>query len=467
MRHRTILSIGAALASAALMAAACGKDGDKRAKPSDQTATSADKKTAGSHPFAGASLALPEELAALRWDASVEENQKLLGADSTRIDSKAHDGVVYVLRSNNKDKVLTAVEIVTELELEPILTKAWGAPVKDKDGVAYWFNADSGLRGHISKYGDGKELDIDRYQSLEKHLGKKGFAFAFAEGKALLGSSIEGLKPVWGEKLCDYEEKAQKLLDAYKARAEDSLNSLPDAYSRKLDLCWGLPRGMESYSRPDALIIGKDGKVASYGISVDTGGSAELVARTVAILDNKLGEAVLLDHEKRVERYYFEPELRLRVVVTVWKDNKQVSIKYSPYLPLDELFGGDGPGLGIETEGTLGTFESAQKSDPEHFQQAGVLASLIYPPTDFAQNQTEIDLNRYAKAKKVHEYRVVLHYGENPELEARILALLEKKFGAPTPSKRKAQKGKYIDYKGKRKVQVWQVSNQFQITVAK
>lgn len=471
MRHRISFSCaGAIFAAALLLIAACGKDSDKQADKQGKKQAkkqSGEEPEASTHPFAGSSPALPAELAKLDWSASAEDNQKLLGADSTYISSKAHKGVSYTLRAL-KDGSMSSVTVDTDVALEPALTKLWGPPFKDKDDVAYWFNPASGLRALISEYGDGKDLEFKPYQSLDSLLGDKGFALALADGKKLLGATIEELKPSWGEQLCDYEEKAQKLIDAYKAHAEDSLNRLPDAYRNKLDLCWPHLRGMASYAERDRISIGKDGRVASYYFKITTSGSVKFVEATLATLDAKLGKAVVIDDKDGSTRYYFDPASRRRVIVSVDKKNQSVGVRYSPYLPLEELLGGDGPGLGVETEGTLGTFESAQKSDPEHFQPAGVLASLVYPPTEFARFQTVIDLKRFAKRKNVHAYKVVLHFSDNPELEGRILTLLEKKFGPPKPSKRKTDKGKFIDFKGKkRKAEVWQVNEQFQITVSK
>ncbi|MBL4637073.1 MAG: hypothetical protein JKY56_24680 [Kofleriaceae bacterium] len=463
------------LASAVLLSGACGKDdtasesGAKvSSEPEAKSKTPKKEKSLGlGGLFGGEAVTLPEEIANVKFGESEGENQKTLGQDSNYKSSDTFKGLSYRMRSTAD--LTTSVDVSGSDKLEEAATKAWGTPAKDKDGFAYWFNPKNKLRAHMSKYGKGKTLVIDRYQPIEDVLGDSGFSFSFAKGKALLGASIEDVHAAWGDSLCRYDEQGQKLIDAFNEHVADSIARFPPSYANQIDLCWDSPRGTGSGIGNDKLSIGSNGRVSNYHMTIPADGSPEVVASAIAFLDKKLGEGAIVESSRGQEHHYFNAEEKLKVKATVTKDNGRVHVIYSQYLPLEELFGGDGPGLGVEPAGVFGSFDDIQKADPDHFAPSGVLARLIYPGTEFSQGLTEISLSKMSKAKKVSSYKVVLHYKGYPKQEARILEVLAKKFGPARESKRKASQGKYIDFggKGQRKVEVWQVNEQFQITLAK
>ncbi len=416
--------------------------------------------------FGGESVTLPQEIAKVVFGKSESENQKSLGQDSNYKSSDTFKDLNYQMRSTAE--LTTSVDVSGSDKLEEAATKAWGAPAKDKDGLAYWFNPEAKLRAHMSKYGKGKTLVIDRYQPLEDVLGDSGFTFSLAKGKVLLGARIEELHAAWGDSLCRYDEQGPKLIDSYKEHVADSIARFPPTYNSQIDLCWDNPRGTGSGVGNDKLDIGANGRVSHYRMTIPADGSAEVVTSTISFLDKKLGKGTLVESSRGQEHHYFSAEEKLKVKAVVVKDNVSVHLVYSQYLPLEELLGGDGPGLGVEPEGVFGSFEDIQKADPDHFSPSGVLARLIYPGTEFSQGLTEISLSKMSKAKKVSSYKVVLNYKGYPKQEARILELLTKKFGPARESKRKASQGKYIDFggKGQRDIEVWHVNQQFQITLA-
>ncbi len=255
------------------------------------------------------------------------------------------------------------------------------------------------------------------------------------------------------------------MLAAYEEHRKDSLNTFPPTYGSHIDVCWPHSRGAGTTVDRDKVDIGTHGRVARYRMSIPTKGSKEIAASALAVLTQKLGEGTTIDTERGQEHHYANAEAELKVKAVVAKES--VHLTFSEYLPLEKLLGGAGPGLGLEPEGVFGTYEDIAKADPEHFEPSGVLASLVYPGTEFASGLTEVRLTKMSKAKKVSSYRVVLHYGQNPALETKILGLLEAKFGPARESKREASKGEYLDFggKGQRKISVWKVSDQFQITV--
>jgi hypothetical protein len=460
------------LSVALLSVGACGKD-DKASEAETKVVNSeskaqpsASKSTSLDGLFVGASVTLPKEIAEISFGKSETDNQKTLGQESNFKSSDAYKGVTFQMRSSKEQT--ESVDINVDEGLEAAVTKAWGTPAKNKDGLAFWHNPEAGLRAYMSPYGKGKTLVIDRYQPLEEFLGATGFDLAFANGKVLLGASIEELHAAWGDSLCDYDEQGPKLIASYAEHRKDSISRFPPTYNSHIDLCWALKRSAGTTINRDKLDIGANGRVAHYRMSVPTEGSSELTDSTLSLLSKKLGEAVVVESERGQEHHYFDADKGLKARAVVAKENASVHVRFSEYLPLEQLLGGEGPGLGVEPEGVFGTFEDIAKADPDHFEPAGVLASLVYPGTEFSSGLTEVSLSRMANAKKVSGYKVVLHYKGYPELEAQILALLAKKFGPARDSKRKASKGKYLDFggKGQRNVSVWQVDEQFQITVS-
>lgn len=461
------------LSFALLSAGACGKDekaseGETKvvnSKPSQDPTQK--KSTSLDGLFVGESVTLPEEIAIIAFGKSEADNQKALGQESNFKSSDAYKDVTFQMRSSKEQT--ESVDINADEGLEAAATKAWGTPAKTKKGLAFWHNPQAGLRAYMSPYGKGKTLVIDRYQPLGELLGATGFDLAFAKDKVLLGARIEDLHTAWGDSLCDYEEQGPKLIASYAEHRKDSISRFPPSYNSHIDVCWPLNRGAGTTVNRDKVDIGSNGRVARYRMSVPTEGSSELTASTLSILNKKLGEAVIVESDRGQEHHYFNADKGLKVRALVTKEHASVHLTFSELLPLEQLLGGDGPGLGVEPEGVFGTFEDIAKADPDHFEPSGVLASLVYPGTEFSSGLTEVSLSRMAKAKNVSGYKVVLHYDGYPELETRVLTLLAKKFGPARDSKRKASKGKYLDFggKGQRKVSVWQVDKQFQITFSK
>ena len=461
------------LSFALLFASACGKDD----KPSEtdtkvvdselKTPSAASKSTSLDGLFVGTTVTLPEEMTKVVLGKAEVDNQKMLGQESNYRSSEAFKGVSFQMRSSNE--LTKSIDVSVEDGLEAAVTKAWGTPAKDKKGLAYWHNPEAGLRAYVSPYGKGKTLVIDRYQPLGEFLGEAGFALAFAKDKPLLGASIEELHAAWGDALCDYEEKGPPLIASYAEHRKDSINTFPPSYNYSIDLCWELNRGADTNTKRDKLELGANGRVARYRMTVPTQGSPELTASTIAFLDKKLGEAVVIESEHGQEHHYASAGDGLKAKALVTKGSEDVHVVFTEFLPLEQLLGGDGPGLGVVPESVFGTFEDIAKADPGHFEPSGVLASLVYPGTEFSSHLTKISLSKMAKAKTVSSYKVVLHYKGYPELEAKILSLLETKFGPARESKRKASEGKFLDFggKGQHKVEVWQVNEQFQITFSK
>lgn len=460
------------LSVALLVSGACGKDeksseGESKVVTSKPKAQPAASKTVGLDGlFSGKSVTLPEEIAKIAFGKGEAENQKTLGQESNFMSSDKFKDVTFQMRSTKK--LTRSVDINADEGLEAAATKAWGAPAKDKDGLAYWFNPEAKLRAYMSSYDEGKTLIIDRYQPLEEFLGSTGFELAFAKDKALLGASIEELHTAWGDSLCDYEEQGPQLIAAYAEHRADSINRFPPSYKGDIDLCWELPRGAGTSVKRDKIDIGSNGRVSRYRMNVPTKGSPEITASTLSFLNKKMGDAVIVESKDGPEHHYVSAEKGLKAEALVTKAHG-IHIVFSEFLPLEQILGGDGPGLGVEPEGVFGTFEDIAKADPDHFEPSGTLASLVYPGSEFSSGLTEISLSKMSKAKKVSSYRLVLHYGGYPELEKKILSLLEKKFGPARESKREAGEGKYLDFggKGQRKVSAWQVSDQFQITFTK
>tara|TARA_R110002096_G_scaffold77896_12_gene183584 strand:- start:100942 stop:102420 length:1479 start_codon:yes stop_codon:yes gene_type:complete len=469
----TMKSTISILSFALLFASACGKD-DKPSEPDTKvvesepkTPSAVGKSASLDGLFVGTTVTLPDEMTKVVFGKSEADNQKVLGQESNYRSSEAFKDVSFQMRSS--DEHTKSIDVSVEDGLEAAVTKAWGTPAKDKKGLAYWYNPEAGLRAYVSPYGKGKTLVIDRYQPLGEFLGATGFELAFAKDKPLLGASIEELHAAWGDALCNYEEQGPPLIASYAENRENSIGTFPPSYNYYIDLCWDLNRGAGTNTKRDKLDVGANGRVARYRMTVPTQGSPELAASTIAFLNKKLGEPVVTESEHGQEHHYASAEDGLKVKALVTKGNEDVHVVITEFLPLEQLLGGDGPGLGVAPESVFGTFEDIAKDDPDHFEPSGVLASLVYPGTEFSSHLTKVKLSKMAKAKKVTSYSVVLHYKGYPDLEAKILSLLETKFGPARESKRKASKGKFLDFggKGQHKVEVWQVNEQFQITFSK
>ncbi len=473
MKNKSIL---VSLLVSAMFGGACGKDDASSSDSKNKASSSKKEKPAKEDKakakgleglFTGTSVTLPKEVAALTFGGSEAEALKQVGIESNYWTPKGYKKVRFSLGKTSE--IVDSFEIQADDPLEETITKQWGAPMKDKDGTAFWFNPEKAIRAFLPKHAKGKSLKFEAYQPLQELLGKEGFALEFAKDKALVGASVKELQEAWGDALCNFSEQGPKIQDAFTEHVADSLNQFPPNYGSQIDICWQTKRGMHPYSAsPGKVSFGGNGRVVAFYLSVVTGGSAPYAKTQIAVLDAKFGTPVVVAVKDGEERYYFDAASKHKVKVSRDKDNSYVTIAYQQYMPLEELLGGDGPGISVEPPSVFGSFEAIAKEDPEHFQPSGVLASLFYPGTEYAGGLTEIQLNKMAHAKKVSSYKFVLHYGDNPAHEAEILELLEKKWGAPSSPKKEASNGKYLNYKnGKRKISVWQVNTQFQITVSK
>ncbi len=463
-KHKIVVCVLAAF----MMSGACAKDEstetESKKVSAGETENNAKETKKSAVLFAGTNVLLPEEVAMLRFGSAEAEALKELGQDSNLWFSRVNDDVSYTLEV--RDGIVAGIKIKTKKDLDKVLGEAWGTPYLDKDGVAFWFNPKEKLRAFLPKVYEGEAVTIQPYQPFEDFLGKSGFALAFAKDKALLGATVEEFRDAWGRQLCRFAKQGLPIQDAYIKYLADSKNKFPPPYKNEIEICWMAKRGLGIYSNDDSVTFAQDGGVDSLSISIETGGSTKYVAKIVAILDAKFGTATILPTESNA-RYYFDAESQRKVEVTIGEQS--IYLGYMAYMPLETLFGGSGPGLGIEPKSAFGTYEEIAKEDPDHYRSShGSLASLFYPGTEFSYGLTELSLWKTPGDKKVSKQKLVLHYIDNPELGERILGLLEKKFGAPVPSKRKTDDGRYINFKTKkRKVEVWQVEEQLQITITK
>ncbi|MBA3397014.1 MAG: hypothetical protein H0T89_30570 [Deltaproteobacteria bacterium] len=419
--------------------------------------------------FTGKAPALPDEIAKARLGGAKADVLKAVGAESGYVPSKVQKDVTYDLKFDAKTEKLEEISVKADTNLEPILTKQWGAPVKNDARESYWFAPETGLRAWLPKYGRNETVTFTRYEPIAKGLGGPGFDLAFAAGKPLFGATLDELKAAWGATLCDFDDEAPRMKEAFEENAKDSIASLRDV-KRELAVCRELPRTVETGTPGrDKIRIGVDARAFAIRMVFPVSGSPELRQQLVSELDAKFGKAVEVKWEKNVQRGYFDPAAKLQAIASIGEQS--VVLEVGPYLSVAELLGGDKPGLSIETASMIGgTFEQIQKEDPTHFRQSGELAALIYPPTEFSAFQTDIGLHRFANAKKTHQYTVVLHDNHRPGAGDEVLALLKQKYGDPKPSKahKSTETDQYWDFaKLGRKVQARRVSEQWQLTYSK
>jgi hypothetical protein len=450
-----------------LVSMAC-KSGDKK-EASDQpakTTEGAAKAASGGEIFVSGKVALPAEVAGATFGAEKAAVFKATGADSTFMSSKAHENISY--NFTFVDDKLDALSVSGKGPLEDTLTRAWGKPIKNKDGEAFWFDSAGGVRAWLPKYGDGEKVTFGAYQSIDALLGASGFDLAFAAGKPLLGATLDELKAAWGDALCDFDENAPRIKDAFIKNAADSLNSLRDV-QRDLDLCQPGKRTVAVHmDTRDSIHVGLNEKAVTLVMSFPTGESKEIEQQLIGFLDKKLGEpADVLESDKTSERTYLDPAGKKRIVARILRQSVQLWV--SDYLPLAELIGGEGPGLSVEGKGIIGkSFDDIKAADPEHFRASGELASLYYPPTKFGGQHTEIALERNAGAKKVHGYTVVLHHKDREAAGDEVFELLKAKFGEPKKDKRSTDTDLYYNFKKDgRKISARRVSQQWQLRVSK
>ncbi|MBA3459958.1 MAG: hypothetical protein H0T46_08350 [Deltaproteobacteria bacterium] len=449
--------------------AACGgkKENDKDGKSGGAAGEkSADVSTL----FTGTTVTLPAEVAAATFGAPQADVNKALGADSTYITSKTHDSVSYDLDYTREEKKLEKVSVsANKAELEPILTKQWGPPIKNKKGEAFWFNEKDGLRAWLPDHGKGKRLAFSKYDSLTALFGPKGFDLAFAENKPLVGATLDELHKAWGGKLCDFDKEGENVKKSIEEYRTD-WNGLWHDKKKTLRLCLAQPRTIEQYTPlGDTIYFGRMGRVEEVIFSFQTGGSVDLTKQMVAFFDAKLGKPTELATSNAAERWYFEPATKRRAVVSVSLEH--VTLAVSRYTPIAEVLAADTPGvISLVTKSMPGgTPEQIQKEDPDHFNPHGTLPELVFPGTDWSRHEVEVDLAMWDKAKTTHGYSVVFHHTNNEAAGDEVFKLLEAKLGPAKKDSKWTEKDQYYNFKTKQGhgVETRRSSQQWWIRVTK
>jgi hypothetical protein len=426
-----------ALVCLVLVVAACGgkkDDGGGGGGKKEKEAKSDDIASL----FTGTTVTLPAEVAAAQLGSPEADVKKALSVDSTYVSSKTHDGVSYDLDYTREEKKLEKISVSSrKAELEPILTKQWGPPIKTKKGEAYWFDEKSGMRAFLPEYAKGKRVTFTKYESLPGLLGDKGFDLAFAKDKPLVGATLDELKAAWGGKLCDFEKEGANVKASIEEYRKESLGMWHDK-KKDLRLCLALPRGTEQYTPyGDRVTFGRMGKVHEVLFSFPTGGSPELEKQMLAFFDGKYGKPTeLTDSSGGKERWYFDPATRRRAIVMYGRGDS-VALAVSSYYPIAEMLAADTPGvIAVATKSMPGgTPEQIEKEDPEHFNPHGELQELVYPGTDWSRHETEIDLSNYEGEKTTYAYTVNFHHSNNEAAGDAVMAMLENKLG---PAKKAA-----------------------------
>jgi hypothetical protein len=447
-----------------LVLAACGskKEAGGKAAPAGKTA---DISTL----FSGTTVTLPDEVAKATFGAPQAEVAKAIGTDTPYLSSKKFDGVSYDIDYSREEKKLEKITVAANSDLEPILTKQWGAPIKTKKGAPFWFDPKTGLRAWIPDYAKGKRLAFSRYDSLESLLGPKGFDLAFTAGKPLLGATVDELSAAWGGKLCDFAREGAEIKKSIEEYRTD-WNGLWYDKKRQLRLCLALPRFVdENTPFGDTVYFGRMGKVEEVVFSFQIGGAPELLAQATGFLDAKYGKPTELTSSGAKERWYFDPASKRRAVMRLGDDS--FSLAVSRYTPVAELLAADKPGvLAVATKSMPGGAPAAiEKEDPEHFNPHGTLPALVFPASDWGREEMEVQLESWDKAPTTHAYRVVLHHTDNEAAGDEVFALLEKKLGPAKKDAQSTDKDLYFNFRAKdgAKVQARRVSQQWQIEVSK
>ena len=428
--------------------AACGgkKEGDKGGGKGAATEKSADLAPM----FTGTTVTLPAEVAAATFGATQADVNKALGADSTYVPSKTYDGVSYDLDYTREEKKLEKISISSnKVELEPILTKQWGPPIKNKKGEAFWFNEKDGLRAWLPEYGKGKRLAFSKYDSVSALLGPTGFDLAFTAGKPLVGATLDELHKAWGGKLCDYDKEAENIRKSIEEYRTDWNGQWYDK-KKSLRLCLAQPRTIEQYTPlGDTIRFDRMGKVEEVMFTFQTGGSAELTKQLIAFFDAKFGKPTELATSSTVERWYFDPATKRRAILMIGPEN--MSLAVSNYFPIADMLKPDSPGVVSVVTKSMpgGTPEQIGKEDPEHFNPHGTLPELVFPGTEWSRHETEIDLSMWDKAKTTHGYSVVFHHTNNEAAGDEVFKLLEAKLGPAKKDSKWTEKDQYYNFKAK------------------
>ena len=459
-----------AIVCMALLAAACGgkKEGDKGGgKKTEGGEKSADLSTL----FTGTSVTIPAEVAAAVFGTPEADVKKAVGADSSYISSKTHDSVSYDLDYTREEKKLEKISVSsTKTELEPVLTKLWGPPIKTKKGEAYWFDEKTGLRAFLPEYAKGKRVTFTRYETLSGLLGDKGFELAFAKGKPLVGATFDELKAAWGGKLCDLAKEGDAVKASFEEYRKESIGLWYDK-KKNLRLCLALPRGTEQFTPfGDTVTFGRMGKVLEVSFSFPTGGSPELEKQILAFFDGKYGKATELTTTQGKERWYFDPATKQRAIV-YYGSGDSVVLVVSGYYPIAEMLAADTPGvIAVATKSMPGgTAEQIAKEDPDHFNPHGELAELVYLGTDWVRQETDISLEVYAGEKSTYAYTVTFHHTNNDAAGDEVMAMLEKKLGPAKKAENWSEKDQYYDFKTKagKKVEARRTNQQWWLRVNK
>ena len=458
---------GRKLVFVVLVLAACGskKEGDHSKK-----GATGDKSVDISTLFSGTTVTLPEEVAKAVFGAPQAEVSKAIGTDTTYMSSKKFDGVSYDLDYSREEKKLEKVTVASNTDLEPVLSKQWGPPIKTKKGVPFWFDPKTGTRAWIPDYAKGRRVAFSRYDSLESLLGSKGFDLAFAAGKPLLGATLDELSAAWGGKLCDFAREGAEVKKSIEEYRTD-WNGLWYDKARKLRLCLALPRFVdEGTPFGDTVYVGRMGKVEEVMFGFQTGGSPDLVAQATQFLDAKYGKPTELTTSSGTkERWYFDPATKQRAIMRL--SDESFSLAVGRYVPTAELLAADKPGvLSVATKSMPGGSPAAiEKEDPEHFNPHGTLPALVFPASDWGTEEMEVQLESWDKAPTTHSYRVVLHHTDNEAAGDEVFALLEKKLGPAKKDAKSTDKDVYFTFKAKdgTKVEARRVSQQWQIEVSK
>ncbi|MEO7096977.1 MAG: hypothetical protein ABI175_27205 [Polyangiales bacterium] len=449
-----------------LILAACGskKEGDRGKKASTE-----DKATDISTLFSGTTVTLPEEVAKATFGAPQAEVSKAVGTETTYMTSKKFDGVSYDLDYSREEKKLEGVTVASNSDLEPVLTKQWGKPIKTKKGEPFWFDAKTGTRAWIPDYAKGKRVTFARYDSLDTLFGPKGFELAFAAGKPLLGATVDELSAAWGGKLCDFAEAGPEVKKAIEDYRTD-WNGLWYDKKHSLRLCLAQPRYVaQGTPFGDTIYIGRMGKVENVTFSFQTGGAPELIAEATKFFDAKFGAPTELTTTSGKERWYFDPATKQRAVLR--SSEETFSVMVSRYFPVADLLAAEAPGvLSVATKSMPGGAPKAiEKEDPEHFNPHGTLPALVFPASDFDTEEMEVQLESWDKAPTTHAYKVVIHHTDNESAGDAVFALLEKKLGPGKKDAKSTDKDVFWNFKAKdgSKVQARRVSQQWQIEVSK
>ncbi len=454
---------GRAIFSAFLVAAAMGCGSDK-ATPSGSRprggAASASAPSGTASVLTGAAPTLPAPLAKLTFGASKADALAALGQPAVEWEV---DGIEYELVLDH-DRVVAARVRPAQKPLE-VLPGMWGAPVTNHRGDSFWFAPATGIRAVV-----GKKLahlvEFSAYQPLAPHVGTAPFALAFAAGKPLLGATVEELKAAWGAALCRLDKEAAEIeATRTSGKGGTMVLSLCWPAKRTLDTAWlNRPDGALPVATEDTIAIGQDGKAFGYTFSAEI--SPDLRASVLADLDAAFGTAEELTLDDRTIRTYAVPAKKLRAEATI--SATSVNVTVSTYLPLTELLSSTSGAMSIETPSMIGgTIAKIAAEVGPALRQDGELATIDFPGTEY-NARTEVDLNRWADAPKVHAYSTTLHFPDRPARGDEIMTLLTTTFGASKPDPRSTAEVPYLTFKKNgRTITVGRHPNQIYIEVSK